>query len=215
MPPKTSRILDTPAISTLPRSMQVAEQLRGEILSGRLAPGVRLTEAELSKRFGVGRGPVREAVQQLAQQRLLVTKPNCGAVVAPEAPEELRGVIVPIRRSIELYALEKVFDELNDEDFRRWEEIVAKMKVACEQQDSHTLAELDLAFHRTLLERAEQTDLLVIWDTLVSRIRSHFRRAQRRVASLMEVYDEHRAILDSYRKGDLRDASKMLRDNIV
>jgi DNA-binding GntR family transcriptional regulator len=201
--------------AALPRSMQVAEQLRGDILSGRLAPGVRLTEAELSKRFGVGRGPVREAVQQLTQQRLLVTRPNCGAVVAPEAPEGLRGLIVPIRRSIELYALELVFEDLNDDDFRRWDEIVRKMKVACQEQDSYTLAELDLAFHRTLLERAEQTDLLVIWDTLVSRIRSHFRRAQRRIATLMDVYEEHRAIVESYRKGNLRDATKMLRDNIV
>jgi DNA-binding GntR family transcriptional regulator len=193
----------------------VVEQLRGDIVSGRLAPGVRVTEAELCKRFGVGRGPVREAVQQLAQQRLLVTRPNCGAMVAPEAPEGIRGLIVPIRRTIELYALEMVFDDLKLADFERWEAIVSKMKTACQEQDFHSVAELDLAFHRALLDRADQADLLVIWDTLVSRIRSHFRRAQRRIASLMDVYEEHRDILESFRKGNLRDASKMLRDNIT
>ena len=44
------------------RSLQVAEQLRGEILSGRMPEGLRLTEAELVKRFGVGRGAVERLV---------------------------------------------------------------------------------------------------------------------------------------------------------
>jgi DNA-binding GntR family transcriptional regulator len=196
------------------RSRQIAETLRNDILSGRMVEGLRLTESELAQRFGVGRGLVREAVQQLSMQGLLITRPNRGAAVAPEAPREIRQLIIPIRRTVEAYALQSVFDELTDADFRRWEEVLLKMKAAGEQNDFFAVAEADIAFHRVLLERAGQPDLLVIWDALVGRIRSHFRRMQRRYSNLIEVYDEHAALLEGYRRGDLDAAVRLLKANI-
>ena len=102
-------------------SSQIAYALRGDILSGRIPEGSRLTEALLTKRFGVGRGLIREALQRLSLQGLLVTRPNCGAMVAPEAPREIRGLILPIRRTIEVYALRMIFDELTNADFQAWD----------------------------------------------------------------------------------------------
>lgn len=195
-------------------SRQIALRLRDDILSGRMAAGLRLTEAELAERFGVGRGPVREAVKQLSVQGLLVVRPNRGAAVAPEAPREIRQLIIPIRRTIEAYALQLVFDELTETDFARWDEIVEKMRLACVAGDLHAVAELDIAFHRLLLERAGQPDLLVIWDALVSRIRSHFRRMQRRTEDRLSIYEEHKALLDSFRAGDLPDALRLLKGKI-
>jgi len=197
------------------RSLQVANQLRGDILSGRIPEGLRLTEAELTKRFGVGRGPIREAVQRLSLQGLLETRPNCGAVVAAEAPRAVRAVITPIRRTLEAYALREIYDELREENFQEWENILAGMKQACESEDLHAIAESDIAFHRTLMICLNQPDLLAIWDLLVGRIRSHFRRTQRRrCGNLMEIYEEHRAILDSFRTGTLEDSMKLLKEKI-
>lgn len=197
------------------RSSRVANQLRDDILSGRIPEGLRLTEAELTKRFGVGRGPVREAVQRLSLQGLLETRPNCGAVVAPEAPRTVRAVIVPIRRTLEVYALREIFDELRESDFQEWERILEVMKQACLNEDLHAIAESDIAFHRNLMLRLNQPDLLAIWDLLVGRIRSHFRRTQRRrCGNLMEIYDEHRAILDSFRTGTLDDSVRLLKEKI-
>jgi DNA-binding GntR family transcriptional regulator len=197
-----------------PDSHKVAQQLRLEILSGRLADGLRVTEADLSRRFGVGRGQAREAVQKLTAQGLLQSRPNCGAVVAPEAPLPIRRLIVPIRRSIEAYALETIFDDLNETDFRRWEDNLAQMRTACETRDHHAITELDIAFHRQLLDRAGQADLLLIWETLIGRIRSHFRRKQRRCSDTMEIYAEHRALVDTFRNGILADAVKLLKEKI-
>lgn len=197
------------------RAVDVAEQIRNDILTGRIKEGARLTEAQLTKRFGVGRGPVREAVQRLATQGLLEIRPNCGAVVAPEAPKGIRAVIIPIRRALETYALTELFDELTIEDFRRWEQILDEMRRACEAEDLHLIAEMDIAFHRHLLQRLNQPDLLAIWDLLVGRIRSHFRRTQRsRCRDMMEIYEEHRAILELYRTGPLEDAVRLLEEKI-
>ncbi|WP_437192617.1 GntR family transcriptional regulator [Planctomicrobium sp. SH527] len=195
-------------------SAEIASQIREEILSGRMPEGHRLTEAAITKRFGVGRGLVREAVQKLSHQGLLQTKPNCGAVVAPEAPKAVRGVILPLRKALEVYALREIFDELRPEDFAHWNEILKEMQQACVDQDFHTIAEMDIAFHRYLLERLDQPDLLAIWDLLVGRIRSHFRRSQRRCHNLMDIYEEHRTILETFQSGTLDQSVRLLKEKI-
>ncbi|MCA9090507.1 MAG: GntR family transcriptional regulator [Planctomycetaceae bacterium] len=195
-------------------SQEIAERLRGDILSGRIAEGGRLTEQELAERFGVGRSPVREAVLRLTMQGLLTSRPNRGAIIAPAAPLEIRKLVVPIRRSVESFALEMVFDSLCEEDFQEWEEILEKMKEGCESGDLYLVAEMDIAFHRTLVERARQPDLLVIWDALVGRMRSHFRRMQRARGDSDEIYKEHESLLHCFRNGSFKEAERMLRAKI-
>lgn len=192
----------------------VASRLRDEILSGRLSAGQRLTELEISRRYEVGRGLVRQALQQLALQGLVVTKRNCGVTVAEEAPKPIREVIVPIRCTIETYALRLIHDELTPEDFEHWEQILKEMRAACRKRDVAGVVEADIAFHRYLLERAAQPDLLAIWEMLVGRIRSHFRNAQRRLTRLMDIYDEHRAILNAIQSSDEETAVEALRSKI-
>ncbi|WP_165250987.1 GntR family transcriptional regulator [Paludisphaera soli] len=194
---------------------RVSRTLREEILTGRLAAGSRLTEAGLSSRFGVGRGLVREAFQKLSSQGLVISRPNRGAVVAPEAPREIRNLIIPIRRTVEVYALRLVFDELDDADSAAWDAILGRMRDACARRDFHAIAEADLAFHRRLLERAGQPDLIVIWETLVGRIRSHFRETQKRSADAMEIHEEHRALAESFRGRDLAAAVRLLKEKIT
>lgn len=195
--------------------LSVSRALRRDILTGRLEAGSRLTEAALSSRFGVGRGLVREAVQRLSTQGLLISRPNRGVVVAPEAPREIRNLITPIRRTVEVYALRLIFDDLSAADFAAWDAILDQMREACVRLDFAATAEADIAFHHRLLERAGQPDLLVIWETLVGRIRSHFRRTQKLQADAMEIYEEHRAILDSFRGRDLAAAVRLLKENIT
>ncbi len=195
--------------------LSVSRALRRDILTGRLEAGSRLTEAALSSRFGVGRGLVREAVQRLSTQGLLISRPNRGVVVAPEAPREIRNLIIPIRRTVEVYALRLIFDDLDAADLAAWDAILDRMRDACARLDFHDVAEADIAFHHQILDRAGQPDLLVIWETLVGRIRSHFRRTQKLQADAMEIYEEHRAIADSFRGRDLAAAVRLLKENIT
>jgi DNA-binding GntR family transcriptional regulator len=57
-------------------------RLRGEILSGRLLPGERLVEEQLTRRFGISRAPLREALRLLGQQGLVEHLPRRGVRVA-------------------------------------------------------------------------------------------------------------------------------------
>ncbi len=193
---------------------QIVNQLRDDILAGRLESGERLSETKLADRFGVSRGPIREALVQLTHEGLLVGKPNCGVTVAPSAPDSIRELIVPIRRTIETYALRLFFDGITDDDFRAWEEILQRMQAAIRKKDFNASAEADIAFHRSLLMRAAQPDLLAIWQTIVARIRTHFRQTHLENPDPMAIYREHRNIVDTFRKGDKEAAVKVLEESI-
>ena len=65
-----------------PSSLDAYESLLSAIEGGELAPGARLREVELARRFGISRTPVREALKRLEHQGLVVHEPHHGAIVA-------------------------------------------------------------------------------------------------------------------------------------
>jgi len=194
---------------------QITDSVRSDILCSRLAAGSRLSEAELSRRFGVSRGPVREALSQLTHEGLLVSKPNCGVSVAPLPTNEIRDLVVPIRRTLETYALKLYFHKLNDSKFHVWEEILLKMELACRNGDEKEVVLQDIAFHQFLISRAEQPDLLAIWQAILVRVRGHFCEvvSQRR-HMLGQIADEHRQLLEVFHHNDLPAAIEALSRHI-
>src|ERR1700734_3172942 len=68
----------------------IVERLRGDILAHALAPGARLVENDLTLRFAVSRGPVREALRRLAAEGLIEHAPHRGALVRRLSPREIQ-----------------------------------------------------------------------------------------------------------------------------
>ena len=194
---------------------QIANQLRNDVLSGRLPEGERLSEVELVERFGVSRTPIREALQQLTHEGLLEGKPNSSVMVTHRPPDEIRELVVPIRRSVETFALRAYFSNINENDFRHWDDVLSKLRAACVERDYAKIAEYDIEFHRSIVRRAHQRDLESIWAALVARVRSHFWQTQRRdYFDPIEIYEEHRKIVEVFRSGDVDAAVKALEENI-
>lgn len=203
--------------STLVKSVrdQITDLIREDLLCGRIAPGARLSELKLAERFGVSRGPVREALAQLTNEGLLISKPNCGVSVAPEPTDDVRDLIIPIRRTIETYALKLFFDAIEERDFRVWEEVLHRLDRAARDRDLEEIVLQDIAFHRSIIVRAEQPDLMAIWQTILVRVRGHFREAVHRYGDdIQRIVDEHRQLLEVFRGGDRAAAIKSLEEHI-
>ncbi len=183
---------------------QITERLRDDVFAGRLSVGEKVTEAALAERFGVSRGPIREAVSMLTSEGLFVAKTNCGVTVAPPAPEAIRDLVLPIRRTIEVYAFKQIYAGLTSDDFRHWGDVVFQMQRACRQQEWQSLPALDLAFHRYVLERAGSPDLLAIWQTIVTRMRAHFWdtvQAHHEKNDLARLHRHHAELLEAFQAG--------------
>lgn len=193
---------------------QIVDQLRDEILSGRLTEGAALREIDLARRFGVSRGPIREALLQLTCEGIAIAKPNCGVKVAPSAPDFIHELLIPLRRTVETYALRLFVDTIDDDDYLIWDGILRDMKTACEAKDYVAIAEQDIAFHRSIVRRADQPDLSAIWSTLVARLRRYFRESYHRYNDPMMIYVEHAAIVAAFRTDDKSIALAALEQNI-
>jgi len=211
----TGRMVDeTPLALGLPE--QIAARIRNDVLCGRLPGGQRLRESDLVSRFGVSRTPIREALRQLIQEGLLDCKPNSGVSVSKCPPDAVRDLVVPIRRTLESYALRAFFDQINDDDYRVWEQILGRMREACVESDFHSIAEHDIMFHRSIVCRARLPDIEAIWASLVARVRSHFWESHRRdYLDPLEIHAEHIEVLDAIRTGDVEQAVQVLEKHIA
>ena len=125
----------------------VAHQLRDEILDGRLAAGSRLLETELAERFGVSRGPVRDALNGLARQGLAEDLPRRGTFVSSLSERDLDEVYV-LRRAIEEAAVRLAIARASDEDMATMYERLVDAEEAYGRDDLPTAWEADMAFHR-------------------------------------------------------------------
>ncbi len=193
---------------TLPE--QIAARLRQDVLSSKLKPGDPLREIDLSERFGVSRGPVREAFRQLTQQGLLVLEPNKGVRVAQNPSVEVRPLVVELRRTIERFVLESIFEKITEADIELWEEILADIRQACERNDVDALTEHDLRFHQAVIQSHDDKDLFALWQPIAMRMMMHYNRLD----DIMDSYREHERILDAIRNGDRAAAVEALTDNI-
>ena len=193
---------------------QIVERLRDDIFSGRIREGDRLRETELATRFEVSRGPIREAIQQLTWEGIVETDRNKGALVSSPAPNEITELLIPIRCTLEIYAVRLFFDQLTAQNFQTWDQILNKMKVACDDSDTMSTAEHDLAFHRSLVNLSNSKDLIAIWTSIVARVRNHFRESHSRYKDFADIHKEHLTVVEALRSGDLNKALAAIEKHI-
>jgi DNA-binding GntR family transcriptional regulator len=127
---------------------QVVKLLREAILSGRIKPGQRLNESELSRDLGLSRIPVREALQKLQEQGLVVDVPRRGKFVINLTEEEIQK-INSLRIILEGEALRLARGKITGEGIRDLEKLVVKMERFREAPEFEASA-LDIEFHRTI-----------------------------------------------------------------
>lgn len=190
---------------------QIANRLRQELLSGQFTSGEPLRETQLAARFGVSRGPIRDALLQLTQEGLLVAQANCGVRVKEAPSKAIQPLVVALRRMIEKFALDSVWDTLTDEDIRNWEDLTEQLHEACRKKDAARVIELDMAFHRSIVERTGDRDLAAMWLPIITRMLLVYSRHR----DWMDVYREHSAVVREIRNRDRAAALAALEANIV
>ena len=189
---------------------QIAGHIRANILSGTFPKGTPLREQPLAKRFGVSRGPTREVLLKLTQEGLLASEPNCGVRVSQSTSQWIQPLIIRQRIELEVFALQKSIATINSTQISRLEDKLDQLDSACRKKDLGKVAECDMAFHKTLLECADEVDLIAIWLPLVTRMIMNYSRH----IDMSQSHEEHREILNAVREKDLRSAIQALKENI-
>ncbi|WP_437089615.1 GntR family transcriptional regulator [Streptomyces sp. enrichment culture] len=182
---------------------QVLDALRAALAAGELRPGEVYSAPALGERFGVSATPVREAMQQLAQEGAVEVVPNRGFRVVERGAREL-AELAEIRALLEAPVLLRLSRTVPAE---RWAELRPLAEATVRAASSGTragYAEADRAFHRAVLALAGNEQLVRIAEDL-------HRRAQwppaggpapRGRADLIADAHQHTALLDALIAGD-------------
>ena len=198
------------ASSTKPEA--IAERIRAAILEHRLAPGAKLTEAQLCEVFGVKRGPIRQALSLLATDRLVDLEPNRGAFVASPSLQEVHEVF-EMRRIIEMAVVERIAQGHGMRRLKSISATIGKERRAFESHDFSSWIRLSGEFHTELAALTGNTVLceclsgLVARSTLISALYESLGKSSC-------SFEDHEDILAALDAGDAAKAGDLMAQHL-
>jgi len=117
----------------------VLEPIRNAILFGQLPVGHRLREEDIAEQMGVSRGPVREALQQLEREGLVISHAHRGTVVAAVDEDEV-DVLYHLRSELEAFAVKSLLKRDIAELVAQLQGLVDAMRAAAQAEQFVDLA---------------------------------------------------------------------------
>lgn len=192
---------------------QVASHyLREQILSGAFPVGTRIKTEEIANSLGVSRMPVRDALQQLHSEGLVVIRPNRGAIVTKLTADEIQEMF-DIRAALEALAARHACNNLTSENFAQLESVLEQMHDAC--TDIQRWIDLHEQFHEIFAQAANKRRLM-----------AHIRNARRAVLPYVRMYvtaykhmemprAEHEMLIVIARRGNPALLEEAMRDHIL
>jgi len=145
---------------------QAYEQLREMIITGSLQPGEVINEQELVERLGIGRTPIREAIQRLRWQHVMTVFPRRGLAITKLGLEDVQAVF-EAREAVEQKTAALAAIRRSDSQARRLTEIWERLADLPKPTDLLQSLELDHDFHRTIATAARNPLLAETLDELL------------------------------------------------
>jgi DNA-binding GntR family transcriptional regulator len=163
-------------------------RLSRDILSGQIDPGVRLVEEQLTRRLGISRAPVREALRLLAQQGLVEHVPRRGVRVATLSERDVQE-LYEVRDLLEREAVRKAFAVDHDVDLSGLRAALQVMRAATGSGDRPVIADAHRRFHVALVELAGNRQLSALYESVLVRLQLYMAVNLRREAEVARASD--------------------------
>lgn len=180
---------------------KVSEQLRNDILSNYFAPGTRLKILDLVKLYNVSQMPIREALQQLQGEGLVVIEQHKGAYVR-NIDKKFVSNIYDIRRVIEVFMTLESMRSVTDDVLKKLWKIQANYEKAAKKGSFEQSLKYNTDFHTTLYKLADNREAFQLvekhWQ-LINSLRASFGLGKNRTE---EIIAEHEAILKALENRD-------------
>lgn len=173
----------------------IAEYLRDRILDGTFAPSTSINEVHLATQLEISRSPVREAVQRLVQEGLLVSTRNRGTSVVELGPEDIEDVYTA-RAAIEREAGRLVLRSDTTELTAQLDAVLSDMFQALENDKWHDVATADVKFHQTIVQATGSPRLTRMFSTLAAETLLCVRQFQRVLERREAILEQHRRLRD-------------------
>ncbi len=186
---------------TVTLSDQVRNYLLEEMTTGRLHPGDRINEAELARRLGISRNPIREAISGLAERGYLLSLPRRGHCVRVLTVGDVNDVF-SFRTCVEAFAIRQAMPRITPSDVVDIEALLARMIAAAEDGRVGEVRHCDLAFHRRLCELSDNRQTLRAHENIETEVLMLIACVDLEHESLMQSALIHVPIVEALRSGN-------------
>jgi phosphonate utilization transcriptional regulator len=195
-------------------SLLVQQEIMRLILSGEIASGEWLNESALSQRFGVSRGPVREAFRSLEEMGFLRQEKNIGAFVREITAGEA-DQIYELREVLDALIARKAAALATPEQIAMLRATLDDMNRAVAEMDVATYYPINLRFHDLLAQYAGNAKLTAIYRRLMNELHIFRLRGLGKIGGLQKSLHEHRAILKAIEAGDAEAAGQTAKAHVI
>ncbi|MBE1537425.1 GntR family transcriptional regulator [Actinomadura algeriensis] len=192
----------------------VSDELRAAIMYGSLEPGDQLGEAELAARLGISRGPLREAMQRLVQEGLLVSEPHRGLFVITLDEGDVADVYLA-RLAIERAAGKLIMERNRGEAVARLTDALEGLVEAARERDRVKMSDADQAFHEVLVSASGSQRLERMAHTLLVETRMCLNALQDTYPEPDDLVEEHRRIVDAIGDGEEERLLRLIEEHMT
>ena len=199
-----------------PTAQLIADQLREQIVQGIFRPGEQINESVLAGQLRSSRGPIREALQRLSQEGILVSHRNRGVFVIELSDADIREIYA-VRQAVESTAANALLDggrEQLKDTCQALEAIIGDMTKQVAVSDWQEIARLDMRFHTALVAGAGNTRLIRIYQTLVAESRMCILNLDNAYPRIDVLVEEHQNLLDLLLAGNRTALQKAIKQHM-
>lgn len=197
---------------------QTYQVLRASILSGELGAGSRLVETQIAEKLQVSRTPIREALQQLQKEQLIVTDKNGNLRVISFSPEDARH-LYRCRLALEQESVLEACQYATTEQLAKIELIIQQAEKAIAQQPnqltSYQLLHIDYQFHRSIAECSGNPWLGLLLDQLFDKMALLRIQTIQQNLQVLEIRAEHRQIYAAIAQRNSDQALAAIREHLT
>ena len=191
----------------------VYEQLKRQILTGRITPGTRMMEVELADEMGVSRTPVREAIRKLEKEGLVTIEPRRGANASDISVKDMVDTL-EVREDLEGLAAALAAERMTEEQIDELVKITEGYSEAILNSDTEKIIHYDEKFHKHIVSCSGNKTLIQLSE-IVQELALRFRYIYYDDFSRYENMPvEHRQIIAAITGGDA-DTARMSADSHV
>jgi DNA-binding GntR family transcriptional regulator len=189
------------------------ERLHDAMRHANLQPGEPLSETRISKALGISRTPVREALQQLAQEGLVQVIPGRAVTVAAPSTQEVLDAI-HVRQLLEPELVRLAAEMFSDDALEILHAVVQELERAAESGDRIAWSKADSLFHETLSNNCPNRLLGQLVLQARNRVHQPTIDEQTGAPRLVERTEQHRQVVEAILARDGQTAERLMREHI-
>lgn len=194
---------------------EAATRIRDAIVSGRLAFGEPLSEAQLAAAFGMSKAPVRAALIELRQKGLVTIAPQAGTLVCSPTADDIAR-LSSFRCLIETDAMRRALNLQAEALLAMLADAVERMAQARERGNGAAYIAADTAYHQAFLTLCDNHYLSQAYDLISGIVEALRVRLFNAAQSFRErSFADHVEILHALRTGEIEAAARIIDDHIM